>query len=107
MDAHKPSRDEAAPRKEQAKPSSEQANAEAASKAQAAGRPKPKSCATRCKPKASRARAASVVCRPTTDPRDLIPFRVALLSRQSVSTTKLYDRTKNEVRLSETERIQP
>jgi hypothetical protein len=85
----------------------EQANAEVPLRRRPPRRPKPKSCARRCKPKASRARAASVVCRPTTDPRDLIPFRVALLSRQSVSTTKLYDRTKNEVRLSETERIQP
>ena len=65
MGAHNPSRDEAAPREEQSKPSNEQANAEAASKAQAAAQAKPKSCATPCKPKASRAKAASVLFRPT------------------------------------------
>jgi hypothetical protein len=40
MDAHNPSRDEAAPREEQSKPSNGQANAEAASKAQAAAQAK-------------------------------------------------------------------
>ena len=65
MDAINPSREKTAPRKEQAKRSSEQVDAEAASKAQAAAQAKPKSCATRCKPKASRAKAASVLFRPT------------------------------------------
>jgi hypothetical protein len=40
MDAHNPSRDEAAAREEQSKPSKEEANAEAASKAQAAAQAK-------------------------------------------------------------------
>jgi hypothetical protein len=40
MDAHNPSRGEAAAREEQSKPSKEEANAEAASKAQAAAQTK-------------------------------------------------------------------
>jgi hypothetical protein len=65
MDAHNPSRDEAAPREEQSKPSNGQANAEAASKAQAAAQAKTEELRNALQTKASRAKAASVLLRPT------------------------------------------
>jgi hypothetical protein len=60
MDAHNPSRDEAAPREEQSKPWNGQANAEAASKAQAAAQAKTEELRN-----ALQTKAASVLLRPT------------------------------------------